>query len=142
MQKKYRLITGVLASVLIMSLTEGQAKANGTMSCIKAKLTVENLSNRTVRINELRWLNSAGNSWFTEPADSGELTAGDEWRTEFCITGIDGDTTFVSINYDILLDDTAQNWSKDHLGKQVKVRLDREPVEARLDIARRNLRVP
>lgn len=132
----------MLASVLIMSLTEDQAEANETMNCIKAGLTVENLSNHTVKIIELRWLNSAGNLWFTEFVDSGELPAGDEWQVKFCITGRDMDATFVSIKYDVLLDGSARQWSKSHYGKQVHVRLDLEPVEARLDIARRNLQIP
>jgi hypothetical protein len=137
-----RLITGMIASVLIMGLTEAQAGTKGSMPCIKTRLTVENLSNHPVRISELRWLNSAGDSWFTKSADSGELAAGDKWQTEFCISGVDSGSTFVSINYDVLLDAKAGVWSGNHSGKQVHVQLTPEPVEARLDIARRNFRIP
>ena len=128
--------------MLNIGLTEGQTETRQTMTCIKTRLTVENLSNRTVRIKELRWLNSTGDFWFTKVAHSSELAAGDEWQTDFCITGVGGGSTFVSINYDVLLDATAGVWSENHLGKQVHIQLTPEPVEARLDIARRNFSIP
>lgn len=126
--------------VMTVALELDLAKAEDSMTCYMTKLKIENLSNQTVRISELRWLNVAGDSWFSTPADSGEIETGKQWETEFCMTGLEGNSTFISILYDIKLDKAKFVWSKDHLGKQVHVRLDRAPIVARLDIARRNLR--
>lgn len=116
------------------------AEAEDIMACYMTKLTVENLSNQTVRISELRWLNSAGDAWLSTSADSGEIEAGKQWQTELCMTGLEASSTFISILYDIKHNRAQPVWTSDHLGKQVHVQLDRTPVVARLDIARRNLR--
>ena len=140
MRKICKLISGGLVMVMMAGLKLDLAEAEDTMACYMTKLTVDNLSNQTVRIRELRWLNSTGDSWLKTSADSGEIATGGLWQTEFCMTGLDGGSTFISILYDIKLNKAEKVWSNDHLGKQVHVQLDRTPVMARLDIARRNLR--
>jgi hypothetical protein len=140
MQTICKLMAGGLAMTLLINSELRLAAAEGPMACYMTKLTVENLSNQTVRISALRWLNSAGDFWYSTSADSGEITRGKQWQTEFCMTGIEGNSTFISVVYDIQLHDSKIHWSNDHLGKQVHVRLDSTPIVARLDIARRNLR--
>lgn len=128
--------------VMTVALKMDLAEAEDSMACYMTKLTVENLSYQTVRISQLRWLNSAGDSWLSTSAESGEIEPGKQWQTEFCMTELEDNSTFISIVYDIKLDESKHVWSNDHLGKQVHVRLDQTPVVARLDIARRNLQTP
>jgi len=129
----------IVLALSVIGLVCSQVEARDSMSCVNNNLTVENHSNRTVRINQVRWLNSAGDSWFSTPVDSGEIEPNGKWQTEFCMTGLEGGSTFVSIKYEVLLEDSPRVWSETQDGKQVHVSFDQNPVVTRLDVARRGL---
>lgn len=129
----------IVLALSMIGLVCSQVEAGDSMNCVTNNLMVENHSNRTVRINEVRWLNSAGDSWFSTPVDSGEIASNGKWQTEFCMTGLEGDTTFVSIKYEAILEDSPRVWSESQYGKQVHVSLDQDPIVTRLDVARRGL---
>lgn len=115
--------------------------ADGAPPCRIATLTVDNLSNRAVQVVAVRWLNVDASTWNTLPVTSGDLPVKGVWKISLCLSGLnsEADHTFLSIQYKMLLDQPSHEWSPVMDGKQVRIDINKDTVEVRLDVARRNI---
>ena len=128
-------------TVAMIAMAPCAQSADGAPPYRIATLTVDNLSNRAVRVTAVRWLNVDTSTWNILPVTSGDLPVKGVWKINLCLSGLNGeaDHSFLSIQYKMLLDQPSQEWSPVMDGKQVRIDLDKDTVEVRLDVARRNI---
>lgn len=127
--------------VAMIAMAPCAQSADGAPPYRIATLTVDNLSNRAVQITAVRWLNVDASTWNTLPVTSGDLPINGLWKIKLCLSGLNGEAghSFLSIQYKTLLDQHSQKWSPVMDGKQVRIDLDKDTIEVRLDVARRSI---
>ncbi|MCA1869697.1 hypothetical protein HW571_29270 [Agrobacterium genomosp. 3] len=128
-------------TVAMIAMAPCAQSADGAPPCRIATLTVDNLSNRAVQVTAVRWLNVDESTWNTLPITSGDLPVKGVWKISLCLSGLNGeaDHAFLSIQYKMLINQPSHEWSPIMDGKQVRIGFDKDRVEVRLDVARRNI---
>lgn len=128
-------------TVAMIAMAPCVQSSDGAPPCRIATLTVDNLSNRAVQVVAVRWLNVDASTWNTLPVTSGDLPVKGVWKISLCLSGLnsEADHTFLSIQYKMLLDQPSHEWSPVMDGKQVRIDINKDTVEVRLDVARRNI---